>query len=104
RPPTAPQQTARPPPAGPPSYVSPASWVGVAVVDSGVAEHADLNVVEHVHIVPPATYNAQARADGTLASMYIFDERNGTKAYDRVSTHPNGAALHLSVEDASKVA
>jgi hypothetical protein len=59
------QQTARLPAPTSPYYVQVASSVGVAVLDSGVAEHADLNVVEHINIVPPASYAAQTRADGT---------------------------------------
>ena len=96
------QQTSRLPPAGSPHYVSASPSVGIAVLDSGVAEHADLNVVEHVQIVPPATYPVAPRADGGVVALYIFDEGNTDRIFDR-ATQASGAALPLQVDDPLRI-
>ncbi|MEL7311115.1 MAG: LamG-like jellyroll fold domain-containing protein, partial [Pseudomonadota bacterium] len=81
---------------GSPQYTEVNTDIGVAVIDSGVADHEDLNIARHVHLTAPATLsNTNKRHDHDLVGMYLFDE-NGPVVYDRAGSDRE----HLYFDDA----
>ncbi|MEL6868168.1 MAG: S8 family serine peptidase [Pseudomonadota bacterium] len=75
--------TANLPPVGTPTYTAVNTDIGVAVIDTGVAEHADLNVARHVHLSAPKTQLMNGtRDDAKLEALFVFDE-GGNVAFDR---------------------
>lgn len=47
----------------------------LAVLDSGVANHPDINLVGRVNVIPPASVKADASYnDADLQALYLFDE------------------------------
>ena len=49
------KEVAHVPAAGSTNYTAIDTSIGVAVIDTGVADHADLNIAKHVHVTAPAT-------------------------------------------------
>ena len=99
------RQTAKVPQPGTPGFVPISTDINVAVLDSGIAIHSDLNVRGRVHIVSPATASApgSSRSDAGLTALYIFDEGTGSTIYDRTNALDAGPALDLSLEDPATI-
>ncbi len=67
---------------------------GVAVLDSGVDDHSDLNVDRHVNFTVPFTDWSGSKVDRKMTLSYIFDEDGGTTVFDR-AIKPT-AAVHMT--------
>ncbi|MEO0973584.1 MAG: LamG-like jellyroll fold domain-containing protein, partial [Pseudomonadota bacterium] len=72
-----------------PSHASPnaafqGADVNIAILDSGVGEHEDLDNVEHVNLIAPFTRAVNGvRHDEGAEALYIFDENRGGRIFDR---------------------
>ncbi|MEM1437291.1 MAG: S8 family serine peptidase, partial [Pseudomonadota bacterium] len=77
--------------------------VGIAVIDSGVGAHADLNNVERIHLIEPATVPTQSlRHDDAVQALYVFDEASGERLFDRAdAVNPGAEVLHLDLENSA---
>ena len=79
------------------------SGVTVAVLDSGVADHPDLTVVQRVHLTTASTVQNQGvRHDDSVQALYVFDEAAGSQVFDHApAINPYAQALDLAMESAS---
>ncbi len=113
------RDAARLPTAGMPEFVNVDPSIGVAVVDTGVGNHNDINLASRVALsAPDALSTTTLRHDEGLKSLYLFDEGRGSRIYDRGSnpahldhyadasglTHPDALSLSsLYAESSSQV-
>ncbi|MFK8054198.1 MAG: S8 family serine peptidase [Woeseiaceae bacterium] len=84
------------------AYTNVDTSIGVAVIDTGIEAHDDLNIARHVHLNAPKTELVNGtRRDTNLEALYLFDEE-GNVAYDRagevrqhlyVTSNPEGAVV-----------
>ena len=82
-------------------FVQPDGQNVLAVLDSGVANHGDINLVGRVNVIPPASHKVDASfADSDLQALYLFDEFEGKTVYDRATA---GGDVHLTVADEANV-
>ena len=83
-------------------HVDPDNDVVLAVIDSGVANHQDINLVGRVNIIQPATEKTASQyQDSTLEALYVFDELDGNTVFDR-RDDARSAPVNLVVADPSK--
>ena len=95
------RKTAKLPPVGGDLYVPVSSNINVAVLDSGVSHHGDVNIVSNIHMIRPETQaQSKHRNDSNLALLYTFDENGGKTVFDRVA---GSGALDLSMANRSRV-
>ncbi len=95
------REAARLPATAHPQYVDVDASIGVAVIDTGVASHEDINLASRVTLAAPETIlNSNLRNDSALKALYLFDEGRGSRIFDRVG----GTPTHLDhFADASKL-
>ena len=68
-------------------YVPVNTSIGVAVIDTGIGDHEDLNIARHVHLTAPATESTtNQRMDAKLEALYLFDEDGGDVVFDRIGS------------------
>ncbi|MFK7889148.1 MAG: S8 family serine peptidase [Gammaproteobacteria bacterium] len=82
-------------------HVDPDNDIVLAVIDSGVANHQDINLVGRVNIIQPATEKTNSQyQDNSLEALFVFDELDGNKVFDRRDDKTD-APVNLVVADTS---
>ncbi|MEO0424935.1 MAG: hypothetical protein AAF184_21550, partial [Pseudomonadota bacterium] len=76
-----------------PSGANASSQIGIAVIDGGVFEHRDVNVERHANFIQPSTRKQGSRSESGLQALYIFDEGQGARVFDRADH--GGQPAHL---------
>ncbi|MGI9235396.1 MAG: LamG-like jellyroll fold domain-containing protein, partial [Woeseiaceae bacterium] len=84
------RDAARLPTTGMPEFVNVDTTIGVAVVDTGVDSHADINLAGRVTLSAPETVlDSNMRDDNALKALYLFDEGRGSRVFDRAAGSPS---------------